>query len=154
MPKVYYTVPSVPPCHHVTYLFNEFGEAWECQKWVRYIASHFYGNEPGSLSGNDDCGQMSAWYIFNCMGFYPVCPGSNEYSIGSPCVPGLKVRLNGGGILNVTTEGWSEDAVYVKAVYLNGKRLRKPVITYDDIKDGANLHFVMSGKPARKAFAE
>ena len=141
------------PCHHVTYLFNEFGEAWECQKWVRYIASHFYGNEPGSLSGNDDCGQMSAWYIFNCMGFYPVCPGSNEYSIGSPCVPGLKVRLNGGGILNVTTEGWSEDAVYVKAVYLNGKRLRKPVITYDDIKDGADLHFVMSGKPARKAFA-
>jgi putative alpha-1,2-mannosidase len=64
------------------------------------------------------------------------------------------VRLNGGGILNVTTEGWSEDAVYVKAVYLNGKRLRKPVITYDDIKDGADLHFAMSGKPARKAFAE
>ena len=77
MPKVYYAVSSVSPCHHVTYLFNEFGEAWECQKWVRYIASHF-----------------------------------------------------------------------------NGKRLRKPVITYDDIKDGADLHFVMSGKPAKKVFAE
>jgi putative alpha-1,2-mannosidase len=96
---------------------------------------------------------MSAWYIFNCMGFYPVCPGSNEYSIGSPCVPGLKVHLTGGGTLNMTTEGWSDEAVYVKAVYLNGKRLSEPVLTYDDIKDGADLHFVMSRKPSKSAFS-
>jgi alpha-1,2-mannosidase, putative len=140
------------PCHHVTYLFDWFGEAWKCQKWVRYVADHFYGNEPGSLSGNDDCGQMSAWYIFNCMGFYPVCPGSDEYWIGSPCVPGMSVKLTSGGTLNVTTEGWSKDAVYIKEATLDGKRLSSPVIRYDQIKHGAHLHFKMTTKPAKKAF--
>ena len=132
------------PCHHVLYLYNKLGKPRECQKWVRYVADHFYGNTPDALSGNDDCGQMSAWYIFNCLGFYPVCPGSNEYELGSPCVPGLKVRLSGGGILNVTTEGWSPEAVYVKAVYLNGAKLKGTTIRYEDIKDGASLHFKMS----------
>ena len=140
------------PCHHVTYLFNQLGRPWECQKWVRYVADHFYGNKPDSLSGNDDCGQMSAWYIFNCMGFYPVCPGSNEYALGSPCAPALKVKLSDGGVLDITTEGWSSEAVYVKAAYLNGKRLAHPVLTYDDIKDGASLHFVMSRKPVKNAY--
>lgn len=134
------------PCHHITYLYNYFGQPWKCQKWVRYIAEHFYGNKPGSLSGNDDCGQMSAWYIFNCLGFYPVCPGSNEYALGSPCVPGLKVKLSGGGILEMTTDNWSREAIYVKAVYLNGRRLKEPVIRYDEIRYGAKLHFVMSPK--------
>jgi len=132
------------PCHHVLYLYNMLGKPRECQKWVRYVADHFYGAEPASLSGNDDCGQMSAWYIFNCMGFYPVCPGSDEYSVGSPCVPGLKVRLSGGGVLDIKTKGWSKDAVYVKAVYLNGKKLSAPVISYSDIKDGAEILYVMS----------
>ena len=140
------------PCHHVIYLYNYLGRPWECQKWVRYVASHFYGPEPDSLSGNDDCGQMSAWYIFNCLGFYPVCPGADTYSIGSPCAPGLSVRLSDGGLLEVTTEGWSPEAVYVKAVYLNGSRLKEPVIRYCDIKDGARLHFVMSLRPVKKAF--
>ena len=116
------------------------------------MADNFYGNDPGSLSGNDDCGQMSAWYIFNCLGFYPFCPGSDEYYIGSPCVPGLKVRLSDGGTLEMTTEGWSKDAVYIKAAYLNGKRLDSPVIRYSDIKDGAKLHFVMSRKPVKNGF--
>ena len=135
------------PCHHVLYLYNQLGKPWECQKWVRYVADHFYGNKPDALSGNDDCGQMSAWYIFNCMGFYPVCPGSDWYAVGSPCVPELKVRLSGGGVLEMTTKGWSKDAVYVKEVWLNGERLREPVIRYDAIKDGAKLHFVMSTRP-------
>ena len=95
---------------------------------------------------------MSAWYIFNCMGFYPVCPGSDWYAVGSPCVPELKVRLSGGGVLEMTTKGWSKDAVYVKEVWLNGERLREPVIRYDAIKDGAKLHFVMSTRPVKKNF--
>ena len=149
------------PCHHITYLYNSLGKPWECQRWVRYVASNFYGPEPGSLSGNDDCGQMSAWYIFNCLGFYPACPGSEVYELGSPCAPGLKVQLSGdaapgspvsGGVLEVTTEGWSPEAVYVKAAYLDGKRLEKPEISYDRIKNGAHLHFVMSKKPVKKAY--
>ena len=131
------------PCHHVLYLYNKLGKPAECQKWVRYVADHFYGNTPDALSGNDDCGQMSAWYIFNCMGFYPVCPGSNEYELGSPCVPGLKVRLSGGGTLTVRTRNWSPKHVYVKAVYLNGNKLKTTTIRYDDIKNGADLLFVM-----------
>lgn len=131
------------PCHHVLYLFNKLGRPADCQKWVRYVADNFYGNEPGSLSGNDDCGQMSAWYIFNCMGFYPVCPGSDEYELGSPCVPGLKVHLSDGGLITVRTKDWSPENVHVKAVYLNGKRLKGTAIKYSDIRDGAELLFEM-----------
>ena len=131
------------PCHHVLYLYNKLGKPQACQKWVRYVADHFYGNTPDALSGNDDCGQMSAWYIFNCMGFYPVCPGSDEYELGSPCVPGLKVRLSGGGTLTVRTKNWSKKNVYVKAVYLNGQKLKGTTIRYEDIKDGGELYFVM-----------
>ena len=131
------------PCHHVLYLYNKLGKPQECQKWVRYVADHFYGPEPDSLSGNDDCGQMSAWYIFNCLGFYPLCPGSNEYELSSPCLPGVRVRLSDGGTLTVRTRNWSPDHVYVKAVYLNGQRLRGTTLRYEDIKDGAELLFVM-----------
>ncbi|MBQ1708344.1 MAG: glycoside hydrolase family 92 protein, partial [Bacteroidales bacterium] len=106
-------------------------------------ADHNYGNKPDSLSGNDDCGQMSAWYIFNCLGFYPLCPGSNEYELGSPCLPGVKVRLSDGGILTVRTRNWSPAHVRVKAVYLNGVRLEGTTIRYEDIRDGADLLFVM-----------
>ncbi len=131
------------PCHHVLYLYNKLGKPRECQKWVRYVADHFYGNTPDALSGNDDCGQMSAWYIFNCLGFYPVCPGSNEYELGSPCVPGVKVRLSDGGTLTVRTKNWSPENIYVKAVYLNGVKLNCTTISYDDIRSGAELLFVM-----------
>ena len=141
------------PCHHVAYLFNYFREPWNCQKWVRYVAKNYYGNEPGSLSGNDDCGQMSAWYLFNCLGFYPFCPAADWYYVGSPCVPGMSLTLSNGKKIEMTTEGWSEDAVYVKAAYLNGKRLTKPEIRYEDIKDSARLHFVMSRKPVKRAYA-
>ncbi len=131
------------PCHHVLYLYNKLGKPQECQKWVRYVADHFYGNTPDALSGNDDCGQMSAWYIFNCLGFYPLCPGSNSYELGSPCLPGVKVRLSGGSTLTVRTQNWSPENVYVKAVYLNGTRLKGTVLHYEDIQDGADLLFVM-----------
>ena len=131
------------PCHHVLYLYNKLGKPEECQKWVRYVADHFYGNKPDSLSGNDDCGQMSAWYIFNCLGFYPLCPGSNEYELGSPCLPGVSVKLSGGGTLHVRTKNWSPEHVYVKAVYLNGVRLKGTTLRYEDIRDGGELLFVM-----------
>ena len=131
------------PCHHVLYLFNKLGKPQECQKWVRYVADNFYGNKPDSLSGNDDCGQMSAWYIFNCLGFYPLCPGSDEYELGSPCLPGVSVRLSDGGVLNVRTRNWSPSNVYVKAVYLNGVKLKGTTLRYSDIKEGGDLLFIM-----------
>ena len=131
------------PCHHVLYLYNKLGKPRECQKWLRYVADHFYGNTPDALSGNDDCGQMSAWFIFNCLGFYPLCPGSNEYELGSPCLPGVAVRLSDGGTLTVRTRNWTPAHVHVKAVYLNGKKLAGTTLRYEDIRDGADLLFVM-----------
>ena len=140
------------PCHHVTYLYNWLGEPWKCQKWVRTIADSFYGNEPGSLSGNDDCGQMSAWHIFNCMGFYPVAPSSNKYSIGSPCVEAVTMTMSNGKQIEMTTKNWSPKNVYVKALYVNGKLLKSPFLKYEDICNGAKLHFVMSSKPNKNVF--
>lgn len=135
------------PCHHVPYLYNWFRQPWKCQKWVRTIASSFYGNTPSSLSGNDDCGQMSGWYMFNCLGIYPVAPSSNIYNIGSPCAAALSVRLSGGGKIVMETENWSEENVYVKALYVNGRKHDKSYLYYNDIKDGVHLKFVMSNEP-------
>lgn len=140
------------PCHHIAYLYNQLGEPWKCQKWIREIVKRFYGDEPNSLSGNDDCGQMSAWYIFSCIGFYPVAPSSNIYSIGSPCLETMTTRLSNGKEIKVTTSNWSDDHVYLKEVRLNGKRLQTPFIHYDDIKDGATLHFIMSNRPVKNCF--
>lgn len=134
------------PCHHVAYLYNYIGEGWKCQKAVRQVIDQFYGNKPGSLCGNDDCGQMSAWYIFNCMGFYPVCPGSGRYDIGSPALPKISLKLWNGKWIRVTTKGWSKDAVYVKSIRLNGKDYNKSYISYDDIANGADIEFTMTTK--------
>ena len=138
------------PCHHIAYLYNYLGEGWQCQKWVRTVVDRFYGNQPGSLCGNDDCGQMSAWYIFNCMGFYPVCPSSNVYNIGSPALPRISVTLSNGRRINVTTKGWSKEALYINKVYVNGKPYTKSYLTWDMIKEGIDIEFFMSKKPNRR----
>ncbi|MFA6831326.1 MAG: GH92 family glycosyl hydrolase [Bacteroidaceae bacterium] len=135
------------PCHQIAYIYNYLSEPWKCQQWVRTIANRFYGDKPSSLSGNDDCGQMSAWFIFNCMGFYPTAPSSNIYNIGSPCLPALTLTMNSGKQIEVTTENWTSKNVYVDKLYLNGKLFDKNFITWDTIKEGAKLHFVLSSKP-------
>ena len=114
---------------------------------MREVVDRFYGDQPGSLSGNDDCGQMSAWYIFNCMGFYPTAPTSNVYNVGSPALPAVTMHMSNGKDLVMTTERWSPANVYVDKMYLNGKPWDKSYLTYDDIKDGAEIRFVMSNRP-------
>ena len=137
------------PCHQVSYLYNYLGEPWKCQQRVREVVDRFYGNTPDALSGNDDCGQMSAWYIFKCMGFYPTAPSSNVCNIGSPALPEVTMHMSNGKDLKMTTDNWSKKNIYVKELYLNGKLHDKSYITYDDIRDGAELHFVMSPVPVR-----
>ena len=138
------------PCHHVAYLYNYLKEPWKCQKWVRTIADRFYGDTPDALSGNDDCGQMSAWYMFNCIGFYPVAPSSNMYNIGSPCVEAITVRMSNGKVIEMVADNWSPKNVYVKELYVNGKKYDKSYLKYEDIRDGVKLRFVMSSKPNYK----
>ena len=136
------------PCHQIIYLYNYLRQPWKCQEKIRYVMDTFYGSRPESLSGNDDCGQMSAWYIFNAMGFYPTAPSSNIYNIGSPGLAAVEMQLSNGCCVSVTTENWTPENLYVRKMYLNGKEYDKSYITYDDIKNGAEIRFVMSDKPA------
>jgi len=132
------------PCHQIAYLYNYIGEGWKCQQLVRNIVDRFYGNTPGSLCGNDDCGQMSAWYIFNCMGFYPIAPSSNIYQFGSPALKALRVTMSNGKQINIHTQNWSKENVFVKKILVNGKPYHQSYITWDDIKNGADIEYVMS----------
>lgn len=135
------------PCHQIAYIYNNLKQPWKCQEKVRYVMDTFYGNTPESLSGNDDCGQMSAWYIFNAMGFYPTTPSSNVYNIGSPGLEAVNMRMSNGKHVNVTTENWSKENVYVQQMFLNGKEYDKSYITYGDIINGADIKFVLGSQP-------
>lgn len=137
------------PCHQIIYLYNYLRQPWKAQQRIRQVMDEFYGNTPDALSGNDDCGQMSAWYLFNCMGFYPTAPSSNIYNLGSPGMEYVSMRMSGGAALTMTAENWSPQNVYVKAFYLNGRKHDANYITYDDIRKGGELRFVMSDKPNR-----
>ncbi len=130
------------PCHQIAYLYNYIDKPNKTQKAVRHILSTEYMNSPGGLSGNDDAGQMSAWYIFSALGFYPVCPGTPYYSLGAPLFPRVDIHLENGKTFTIIAEGASSDNIYVKYTELNGVRLKKPFITHQDIMNGGTLKFV------------
>jgi predicted alpha-1,2-mannosidase len=142
------------PSHHIAYLYAWTSQPWKTQYWVREIMNKMYRNSIDGLCGNDDCGQMSAWYIFSAMGFYPVCPGSNQYVLGAPYFPYMKVELEEGKYLEIKADKVSDKTRYVKTVRLNGKLYTKAYITYDDIKNGAELTFEMSASPNKKRLFE
>ncbi|WP_080904690.1 GH92 family glycosyl hydrolase [Parabacteroides sp. Marseille-P3160] len=138
------------PSHHIPYLYAWTSQPWKSQYWIREIMNRMYRNSIDGLCGNDDCGQMSAWYIFSSMGFYPVCPGSDQFVIGAPFLPYLKVNMGNGKFLTIRAEHVSDKLRYIKSVKLNGKTYAKPYLTYDDIKDGGELTFEMTSKPNKK----
>lgn len=115
---------------------------------IREITDRFYKPRPDGLCGNDDCGQMSAWYIFSAMGFYPVDPVSMEYVIGAPQVDGVRLKLAGGKVFEMEAAGLSEKNKYVRSVTLNGRPLDGFIIRHADIVNGGKLRFVMTDTPA------
>jgi predicted alpha-1,2-mannosidase len=135
------------PSHHIPYLYAWTSQPWKAQYWIREIMDKMYLNSIDGLCGNDDCGQMSAWYIFSAMGFYPVCPGSDQYAFGTPYFPEMKVRIGKNAVLEIKADKVSSKMRYVKSVKLNGKPYEKAYITYNDIKDGGELVFEMSSTP-------
>lgn len=135
------------PSHHIPYLYNFTKEEWKSQKYIREILETKYKSETDGLSGNDDCGQMSAWYIFSSLGFYPVAPGSELYSLGSPAIVSAVINLENGKIFRVETRNQSVNNLYVKRVTLNGKVLNSPFIKHSDIISGGVLVFEMSSQP-------
>lgn len=138
------------PAHHVAYLYNWTSQPWKTQRQVRHILNMQYKPTPDGLGGNDDCGQMSAWYIFSSLGFYPVAPGSPEYALGSPLVNKARLQLENGNTFTVETVNQSEKNVYVQKVLLNGQPLTKPFISHSDITSGTNLTFFMGPKPKKR----
>lgn len=108
-----------------------------------------YKPTPDGLGGNDDCGQMSAWYMFSSLGFYPVSPGGDEYALGSPSVNNASLNLENGKTFTVEAINQSDKNVYVQKVLLNGKELTRPFIKHADITSGGKLTFYMSAKPKK-----
>ncbi|MBU1010599.1 MAG: GH92 family glycosyl hydrolase [Bacteroidetes bacterium] len=135
------------PSHHIPYLFSYASAPWKTQLWVRQILKQLYSPTTNGLPGNDDCGQMSAWYIFSSLGFYPVCPGSNEYVLGSPQVTHATILMENGKTFCIEAIHQSDKHVYVKEVRLNGKPYSKLFLRHEDIIQGGKLEFVMSRKP-------
>ena len=137
------------PAHHVVYLYNFAGQPWKTQQRVRMILKNQYKPSPDGLGGNDDCGQMSAWYLFSTLGFYPVAPGNNQYQIGSPAINKAVIQLENGKKFSIEAINQNDRNVYVQKVMLNGKQLDQPVLNYEDVMNGGTLVFYMSDKPKK-----
>ncbi len=135
------------PSHQVPYMYCYAGKPWKTQERIHQIVNSMYKNKPDGLSGNDDCGQMSAWYIFSVLGFYPVAPGSNEYVIGSPCISEALINLENGNEFKITVENYSEKNIYINALLLNGKNINRSFITHSEILNGGELKFIMASEP-------
>lgn len=135
------------PSHHIAYLYNYAGKPWRTQERIRQIMDTLSSDQPDGLAGNDDVGQMSAWYVFSAMGFYPVSPGDLSYAIGAPQLPEISLNLANGKKFTVKANKLSKKNKFIKSARLNGKLLNRSFITHDDIINGGTLTFVMSNKP-------
>ena len=146
-----HNVHSNEPSHHYPYLYDFSGEPWKTQAKVREVANAEYANLPSGIDGDDDCGQMSAWYLFSAFGFYPVNPASGEYMIGSPLFRRMSLRLSSGKTFTVIAENNSDKNVYIQSATLDRKPLEKPLITWEEIQSGATLKLVMGPNPSKWA---
>ncbi|MGH7968130.1 MAG: GH92 family glycosyl hydrolase, partial [Limisphaerales bacterium] len=136
------------PSHHIIYLYTYAGAPWKTAGRLHEVMRTQYGNQPNSLTGNDDCGQMSAWYIFTALGFYPVCPSSDYYVIGSPSLSHAIMHLSNGKKFVVEAHNLSDQNIYVQSVTLNGKDWDSPLLPYRELKHGGTLVFTMGPNPS------
>lgn len=135
------------PSHHVAYLYNYAGAPWKTQERTRYIMNTLYTDKPDGLCGNDDCGQLSAWYVFSAMGFYPVAPGQNLYPIGSPIFEKVTINLENEKQFVIAANNNSGKNIFINSAKLNGKIIDSPFITHHQIMDGGKLEFDMNSAP-------
>lgn len=138
------------PSHHAAYLYNYVGKPWKTQELVNQILYTLYSPKPDGLCGNEDCGQMSAWYVLSSIGFYPVCPGDNRYFIGSPVFDKVTIHLENGEKFIITTKNRRKNACYIQSAILNGEKFTRSYLTFNDLKDGGQLDFEMGAKPSKK----
>ncbi len=135
------------PSHHIAYLYTYAGQAWKTQRLVDQILKDFYSSKPDGIIGNEDCGQMSAWYILNAMGFYQLTPGNPVYTIGRPIFEKVEIPLENGKTFTIITENNSPENKYVQEAYLNKEKLNDLFFSHMDIKSGSTLKIIMGNTP-------
>ncbi len=138
------------PSHHAAYLYAYLGRQWQTAELVRRICHELYHNSPDGLCGNEDCGQMSAWYVMSAMGFYPVCPGSGQYVIGSPLFDKMTIHLPNGKDIVINAHGQGKNNCYVQSLKLNGTDYNKSFVTVEQLLGGCTLDFEMGSKPNKE----
>jgi predicted alpha-1,2-mannosidase len=131
------------PDQQVPFLYTYSGQAWKTDALVEKILNEEYSSEPGGLSGNDDAGQISAWYVFASMGLYPVCPAKDEYAVTIPAFEKIKIHFTNGNTLSISADGIRSGKKKVKEIILNGTRIKNYKITYSQIISGGKLNFIM-----------
>lgn len=140
------------PSHHITHLYNFVGEPWKTQNLTDEIMRTLYFNNPNGLAGNEDCGQMSAWYVLNAMGFYSFCPGDSNYSIGRPLFEEVKIKLPNNAFFTVIAKNNNSKNKYIQSAKLNGKPMNKPFFSHNDILKGGILEFEMGATINKQVF--
>jgi predicted alpha-1,2-mannosidase len=135
------------PSQHIAYLYSYAGRPWRTQERIHQIMTTLFDDTPEGISGNEDCGQMSAWYVFSALGFYPVCPGSLEYVIGTPSVSKATLHVAAGRTFVVRADNLSPSNIYIQSVTLNGAPYDKAFVRHEDIVKGGTLVFAMGPSP-------
>jgi hypothetical protein len=136
------------PSHHIAYLYNFTGNAYKTQAMIHRIMKDMYHDTPGGLEGNEDCGQMSAWYVLSALGFYPVTPGTTDYIIGTPLFSSAVINLENGKTFTITADKISNENFYIQTGSLNGRPYNRSYLSYFNISDGGSLNFIMGPKPS------
>ena len=135
------------PIQHMIYLYDYSGEPWKAQHWIREVIDRLYTAQPDGYCGDEDNGQTSAWYVFSAIGFYPVCPGSNQYALGAPLFKHLTLNLENGKKVIINAPANSRANRYIDAISINGKKHDKNYFTHKQLIDGATINVDMSDKP-------
>lgn len=138
------------PIQHMVYMYNYAGEPWKAQYWAREIMDKLYAATPDGYCGDEDNGQTSAWYVFSSLGFYPLCPGCNEYVLGSPLFKSVKIKLDKGKEIVISANNNSKENRYISEMKLNGKVYTKNYLTHEDLMKDATIRFDMSASPNKR----
>jgi predicted alpha-1,2-mannosidase len=137
------------PSHHMAYLYSFAGKPYKTQQIVNRILTELYSDQPDGLCGNEDCGQMSSWYVFSAMGFYPVTPGMDYYVIGAPLLDKTTIQLENGKAFIISAKNLSDENIYIQGAFLNGKKYDKAYLNHQDLMNGGKLVFEMGNKPSQ-----
>ena len=141
------------PSHHMAYLYSFIGQPWKTQYYVNQLQNEIYDNTPEGISGNEDCGQMSAWHIMSSLGFYSVCPGSNQYILTTPRFEEITLQLGNGKTLKIETDSNPQETPYIKRVLLNGEVLNAPFVTHQQLTAGGTLSFELASRQQKENVA-